>query len=344
MDSITQAVLGGAVSYAILGKRLGRRAALYGVVLGTLPDLDVLIDFGGPIANMTHHRGFSHSFLVQAIVAPMLAWIIVRPRLLNDGAFLRWCLAIFLCFTTHSLADLFTVYGTQVLWPLSVHPFAHALLFIVDPLYTAPLVIGFIFAVIGKNRRRSLLINNLMIIMSTAYLVWSAGAKVLIDEKAAAALGLQGISPSTYESTPAPFNTLVWRGVAIEGDYYYEIWASIFDKVDEVQIKRYPRNLNLLEPVLDHPGVKRLQWFTKDQYKAWESDDQIFISDLRMGVEGAYVFNFEVVRREPEGFVMGTFQRFEQRPRLDRLKQVWQRIFDPSIDVSIAIEDLGHRS
>ena len=36
MDSITQAVLGGAVSYAILGKRLGRRAALYGVVLGCL--------------------------------------------------------------------------------------------------------------------------------------------------------------------------------------------------------------------------------------------------------------------------------------------------------------------
>ena len=130
MDSITQAVLGGAVSYAILGKRLGRRAALYGVVLGTLPDLDVLIDFGGPIENMTHHRGFSHSFLVQAIVAPMLAWIIVRPRLLNEGAFLRWCLAIFLCFTTHSLADLFTVYGTQVLWPLSLHPFAHALLFL----------------------------------------------------------------------------------------------------------------------------------------------------------------------------------------------------------------------
>ena len=125
MDSVTQAVLGGAVSYAILGKRLGRRAALYGVVLGTLPDLDVLIDFGGPIENMTHHRGFSHSFLVQAIVAPMLAWIIVRPRLLNDGAFLRWCLAIFLCFMTHSLADLFTVYGTQVLWPLSVHILLH---------------------------------------------------------------------------------------------------------------------------------------------------------------------------------------------------------------------------
>ena len=41
----------------------------------------------------------------------------------------------------------------------------------------------FYFAVIGKNGRRGLLINTLMIIMSTAYLVWSAGAKALIDEK-----------------------------------------------------------------------------------------------------------------------------------------------------------------
>ena len=149
MDSVTWRSWEG-LCYAILGKRLGRRAALYGVVLGTLPDLDVLIDFGGPIANMTHHRGFSHSFLVQAIVAPMLAWIIIRPRLLNDGAFLRWCLAIFLCFMTHSLADLFTVYGTQILWPLSAYPCTRVVVYYRSSLY-GTLVIGFIFAVIGKN-------------------------------------------------------------------------------------------------------------------------------------------------------------------------------------------------
>ena len=53
MDSVTQAVLGGVVSYAILSKHIGKRAALYGAAFGTLPDLDVLIDFGGPIENMT---------------------------------------------------------------------------------------------------------------------------------------------------------------------------------------------------------------------------------------------------------------------------------------------------
>ena len=46
---MTQAVLGGAISYTVLGRRLGKRAALYGMALGTIPDLDVLIDFGGQL-------------------------------------------------------------------------------------------------------------------------------------------------------------------------------------------------------------------------------------------------------------------------------------------------------
>ena len=335
MDSVTQAVLGGAVSYAILGRRLGKRAAIYGAALGTLPDLDVLIDFGGPIENMTHHRGFSHSFFVQAFIAPLLAWLFVRPERLSEALFLRWWLAIFLCFVTHSLADLFTVYGTQVLWPLSVHPFAHSLLFIVDPLYTLPLVIAFVVTLVGKSIHVNVLINSLMLAVSTGYLMWSASVKVLIDDKALAALNLRGISPTTYESTPAPFNTLLWRSVAIDGDYYYEIWTSIFDEVDQVQIQRYSRNLDLLKSVSDHPSVQRLQWFTKDQYKAWEKGDQIFLSDLRMGVEGAYVFNFEVAKKEAEQTIIGSFDRLEERPQLNRLQKVWQRIFNPAVEISL---------
>ncbi|MGB0359280.1 MAG: metal-dependent hydrolase [Litorivicinaceae bacterium] len=334
MDSVTQAVLGGAVSYAILGRRLGRRAAIYGAALGTLPDLDVLIDFGGPIENMTYHRGFSHSFFVQGVVSPLLAWLFVRPERLTDALFLRWWLAIFLCFVTHSLADLFTVYGTQVLWPFSVHPFAHSLLFIIDPLYTLPLVVAFIIALVGKSTFNKVMLNNLMLAVSTGYLIWSASVKVLVDDKAMSALQLQGISPTTYESTPAPFNTLLWRSVAIDGDYYYEIWTSIFDEVDQVQFRRYPRNLDLVKSVSDHPSVQRLQWFTKDQYKAWQKGDQIFLSDLRMGVEGAYVFNFEVAKKEAEQIMIGSFERLEQRPQLNRIEKVWQRIFDPSVQIS----------
>jgi inner membrane protein len=331
VDSLTQAVLGGTVTYAILGKRLGRRAALYGAVLGTVPDLDVFIDFGGPIENMTYHRGFSHSFLVQAFIAPLIAWFTVRPATLKDAYFFRVCLAVFLCFATHSLADLFTVYGTQVLWPFTSYPFSHSILFIVDPTYTLPLLIGFISALVFKNSARLLSLNAWMLCISSLYLVWSTTAKVLIDETVQEALQNRGINAEIYESTPAPLNTLLWRAVAIDGDNYYEIWASLFDEENEIQIQRYPRNLGLIEGVATHPSVERLKWFTKGQYKAFESGNRIYMSDLRMGIEGAYVFNFEVAKRDTAGLVLGSFEQLRVRPQFDRLSRVWQRIWNPTV-------------
>ena len=42
MDSLTQIVLGAAVGEAVLGKKVGNKAMLYGAIAGTIPDLDVL--------------------------------------------------------------------------------------------------------------------------------------------------------------------------------------------------------------------------------------------------------------------------------------------------------------
>lgn len=221
-----------------------------------------------------------------------------------------------------------------MLWPFTDYPFAHSLLFIIDPIYTLPLLAGFLGALLLKNITQALSLNAWMLSLSTLYLIWSASAKVMIDDKVIAALEVKEISPDIYESTPAPFNTFLWRSVAIEGSDYFEIWTSIFDDVSDVQIRRYPRNLELIEAVSDHPGVRRLQWFTKGQYKAWESGNKIFISDLRMGVEGAYVFNFEVGLRKLSGIEIGSFRQLEQRPRLNQVGQVWQRIFDPTIAIT----------
>ena len=78
MDSLTQIALGSAVGYAVMGKQMGKRAALYGAILGTIPDLDVFINYGGDVQNFTYHRGFSHSFIVHALVAPLFAWLLLR--------------------------------------------------------------------------------------------------------------------------------------------------------------------------------------------------------------------------------------------------------------------------
>ena len=71
MDSVTQLAYGAAVGEAVLGSKVGRKALLWGGVLGTLPDLDVLIPLGGPVEDFVYHRGFSHSFFLLALVSPL---------------------------------------------------------------------------------------------------------------------------------------------------------------------------------------------------------------------------------------------------------------------------------
>ncbi len=62
MDSLSQIALGAAVGMAAMGRRTALwKAALWGGVCGTLPDLDAFIDHGDPVRNMTFHRAESHA-------------------------------------------------------------------------------------------------------------------------------------------------------------------------------------------------------------------------------------------------------------------------------------------
>lgn len=103
MDSITQALLGATVHASLLGRWQGRKALLYGAVLGTLPDLDVVIDYGDAVADMTYHRGFSHSLLVLSLLAVALAWLARKcgpTRTIRACGYFSqsgWCLSRMCC-------------------------------------------------------------------------------------------------------------------------------------------------------------------------------------------------------------------------------------------------------
>ena len=49
---------------------------------------------------------------------------------------------MWLALVTHPLLDAMTVYGTQLALPFSDHPFGVGSIFIIDPLYTLPLLAG----------------------------------------------------------------------------------------------------------------------------------------------------------------------------------------------------------
>src|SRR5512145_3083609 len=146
MDSLTQMALGAAVGTAVLGRKAGPRAALWGALCGTLPDLDVLVPYGDPVRDFTFHRAESHSLFWLSVVTPALAWMIARVHRERDAKvgvlFRHWCLLVWLALITHALLDAFTVYGTQMLLPFSDYPVGLGSVFIIDPLVTVPLLAG----------------------------------------------------------------------------------------------------------------------------------------------------------------------------------------------------------
>ena len=182
MDSLTQLALGAAVGEATIGRKIGNRAFLWGAIAGTLPDLDVFVPLGDAVRDFTYHRSASHSLFVLALLTPLLVWLITRIHPDTRDHWRRWMLAVYLVFATHVLLDSLTAYGTQIFWPFVTTPVSLSTIFIIDPLYTLPLLIGVIAALaMTRDSDRGHLINRYGLIASTLYLSWALFAKVIAD-------------------------------------------------------------------------------------------------------------------------------------------------------------------
>jgi len=329
LDSLTQLALGAAVGEATLGRKVGNRAILWGAVCGTLPDLDVFIPFGNPVADFTYHRAASHSLFILALLTPLVVWLILKFHPNTRDYRRRWLLLVYLVFSTHVLLDCFTVYGTQIFWPLVTTPVGWSTIFIIDPLYTLWLLIGVIAALVAtRENNRGHLVNNFGLGLSSLYLAWSVSAKIYIDNVAQKSLARQNINYSRLITIPSPLNTVLWRVVAMNDKGYYEAYYSLFDDNPELTTKFYPSANHLLEGLENHWPVQRLQWFTKGFYAVQEQAGHIIIKDLRMGLEPDYVFQFTVGKISNPHPLGTKSQQIESRQNMQRLSDVWQRIWN----------------
>jgi len=297
MDSLSQIALGAAVSVAVMGRRTAVwKAALWGAVAGTLPDLDVLIDQGDVIRNMMLHRAESHALFWLTLFSLPLAALVARLHG-EWGLLRRWWVALWGVLVTHPLLDVMTVYGTQLALPFSNFPFGVGSVFIIDPLYTLPLLVGVIWVLATRGGPRGRLANGVGLLLSTAYLAWSFAAQQQVTQLARASLMQQGIAVEHLLVTPTPFNTVLWRVVAVAGDDYFEGFYSLLDAQPQLEFDRFARGNALAAELQGIDGVQRLVAFTKGFYKLEQRGSRLLISDLRMGQEPNYSFTFAVAER-----------------------------------------------
>jgi inner membrane protein len=335
MDSLTQFVLGAAVGEAVLGKKAGNKAILWGGIAGTIPDLDVFFTMGSALKEITLHRGFSHSLLFAFLAAPALGWLI--NKLYKDQiGFKGWTLLFFWSIITHPILDTFTTYGTQLFLPFSDYRAGINNIFIIDFVYTVPLMICIIACLfINRENKKRRKWNNFGLIFSSAYMLLSLVNKGYASNVFSNSLEEKGIKTEHCMTGVTPLNILLWYNVAEVDSGYYIGYYSLLDKDKNIDYSFLKRNEQLIEDIKDTYEVNRLKWFSNNYYAIEKVGDEIHFATLKFGTNGnqsdtsfskALPFYF-IIKKQTDGSLLLENNRGEEDIDIkEALGQLYRRV------------------
>ncbi|OIQ40547.1 MAG: metal-dependent hydrolase [Bacteroidetes bacterium MedPE-SWsnd-G1] len=330
MDSLTQIVLGAAVGEAVLGKRVGNKALLYGAIAGTIPDLDVILgNFTDTITIIEWHRGFSHSIIFSILMAPILGWLVNQfERKLNLG-WKTWAALFFWGLITHALLDAFTTWGTQLFWPFNAR-IAFNSIFVIDPLYTLPFLTCTILVLFYKRtspKRQS--INRFGLKISTLYLISTLFIKYLATEQFKKALDDQNVQYTKISTRPAPFNTILWNA-NIDTPAGYLIADYSFLDTQPIQFKHFPKNRVFSNEMLKYPDVNRMIEISQGWYILEQKDNEWIFNDLRFGTmpkkDGTTVFTFSYKLKQENNRIIATETPKDEADFKFLMPNLWKRM------------------
>jgi inner membrane protein len=303
MDSLTHIVLGAAIGEAMLGKKIGRKAMLWGALADTIPDFDV---FASPCFSdaqqLLVHRGFTHSFLFLLIMAPLLGWLFSRWFKKAGVSWKEWGALFFAGMLTHILLDSLTAYGTGWFEPFSSYRVSFNTIFVADLFYTLPFLVCVLVALIaGNGSPKRTKWNRAGLWISSLYLVFTIVNKWHVQEKIEEQLAAKHIEVSDVVTTPTPLNNFLWMSYSKDATGYWFGYHSVFDKKQDIDFYHVNKKDSLLKPFEGDPSIALLKRFSKGDYIMSEHDSMVFFNDIRFGQMGgwngpdsAFVFSFKL--------------------------------------------------
>jgi len=289
MDSLTQIILGAACGEAVLGKKIGNKALLFGAIGGTIPDLDVFVGnlvYGNKIDAMLFHRGFMHSIVFTVLAAFIFGWLV--HKLYNSGKRLYsttqkdWIRLFFWSLFTHPILDCFTPYGTQLFAPFSSYRVALNNIAVADPAYTLPFLICMIVLMFYRrtsSQRRLWL--KMGIGISSIYMIFTLGNKLYIDSVFRKSLKHSEISVMRFSTQPAIFNNILWYGIAeTEASYFVSDYSLLDSKSRFLNFTEVPKRRDLKPS--EYKDIQGLAWFSNQYYSVHKLNENEFqYNDLR---------------------------------------------------------------
>ena len=331
MDSLTQIVLGASVGEAVLGKKVGNKAILWGAIAGTIPDLDVILrSFTDEISATQMHRGFSHSIVFAVLIAPFLGWIAKKIHYkLKEVSFKDWTKLFFLTTVTHPLLDAHTTWGTQFFWPFN-YRLAYQNIFVVDPLYTLPFLMFLIIVMTLKkdNPKRSKF-NTIGLSVSSTYLLLTLIFKWISFQEFKEGLENQEIEYVEIDTKPSPLNSILWSSLIETDKGYRTAYYSLFDKQEITYSKEFLKNHHLLEPYLEQKVIKQLIDISAGWYRIEEKNGKLLFWDLRFGQMGmdvnnaSFLWYYELNIEEN-----GNVSAIKRQPEIKNFKLIFKELFN----------------
>lgn len=218
MDPITQGALGAAVAACFSKKPTVRKAVLIGALSGMAPDLDIVIrSHDDPLLKIEYHRHFTHSLAfvpIGALLMSFFFWLFPPIRKLG---FKKIYLFAFLGYGTHGLLDACTTYGTSLYWPFTDTRISWNLISIIDPLYTIPMLVLVLFAVIRQRPR----LAQWGLALSFFYMAVNGIQHYRVNQAIAELAKERGQTITRSMITPEFSQNVHWRSIYQAGDYYY---------------------------------------------------------------------------------------------------------------------------
>ncbi|MFD1064283.1 metal-dependent hydrolase [Winogradskyella litorisediminis] len=333
MDSLTQIVLGAACGEAVLGKKIGNKALLFGAIGGTIPDLDVFVGnliYDNQIQAMMFHRGFMHSVLFSILGTFVFGWLIYKlynfGKRLGTTTLKDWQKLFFWSLLTHPILDCFTPYGTQLFYPFSDYRVAFNNIAVVDPLYTVPFLISMIVLMFFNRktlkRRRWLKIG---VGISSAYMLFTLGNKFYVNSIFEKSFQSKNILVSRFRTQPTILNNILWYGVAETDDAFYLGFYSLLDS--ENTVKDFQIIKKEKSPVpMDDEDLSLLAWFSDDFYHVIPSGEKrmYLYKDLR----------YPLLNPEDKNSSLFSFRIFKNNGRWDMKNS------SPDFDKNTTAKDL----
>jgi inner membrane protein len=285
MDSLTHIALGACMGEAFAGKKMGKKAMLWGALAQSIPDIDfVASSWMNTTSGLLAHRGFTHSLLFCAIITPLFALIAERWHRPHNIGLLKWMLFFGAVIFIHIFIDAFNNYGVGWFEPFSHRRISFNAIYVADPFFSIWPGIACVALLYLKSRiSRRKKWWQMGLGLSALYLLYCLFNKSNINSDVKQILQKQQISYTRYFTTPAPLQNWLWYVVAGNDSGYHVGFRSVFDTKKEISFQYFPRNDSLLLPLSNHEDLHQLTRFSKQFYTVEKWTDTLVFNDLRFG-------------------------------------------------------------